>query len=273
MRPWENWDKEGVAARIHRIWMNDPTGYEGLHREILAKLLQEYLISHNSSVLEAGCGTGLVYRALVPAVISNEQYTGIDISEKMLMIAKRDYPNGRFLRDDLFNLSFRDNSASVVLCFEVLGHLPEIVTPIHEMIRVSERLIIFTVWVSQSGRTEEYGGTIDGHAFLRNHYVHEHIIEAIKAVEGNDTFGIEVRVLTESKWAYVIRKDSKDSYIRFYPFYGTTAKLIARNRRLHNESKDLKKEAAEFNRDLGVCMREIKRLKEKLQKLEAGVLR
>lgn len=66
------------------------------------KVLSQIGELHNKSVLDFGCGVGDLYDWL----ISNEfnvDYTGIDISSKMIEEARKQFPNGRFFQKNIFN--------------------------------------------------------------------------------------------------------------------------------------------------------------------------
>lgn len=56
------------------------------------------------TVLDIGCGVGGFYGYLTTRGIK-PHYTGIDLSEKMIEVAKESYPGAAFLQADLFSLS------------------------------------------------------------------------------------------------------------------------------------------------------------------------
>ena len=180
-RDWENWKEPDVAQLIHEYWTQSQ--YELNHRKTLARLIKSLYLP-GESFLEAGCGSGLVYQQLVPNIMDNQHYNGIDITQNMLDIARRDYPNGIFLKDDLYNLSFGDNSFEIVAAFEVLGHLRDIAMPIKEMLRVASRQVVFTVWASDSTcvSKEQFGNT----QFIHTAFSHTDIMNIIANATGDD---------------------------------------------------------------------------------------
>lgn len=233
-REWEKWDKEGVAEYIHDYWLRDPSGLEDSHREILARLVGSYVPSPEESLLEVGCGTGLVYGKLVPAVINNASYTGVDTSVEMLRIARSIYPEGRFLSGDAFGLKFSDNSFDIVVAFEVLGHIPDIHAPIAEMIRVARKLVVFTVWVSPTDKTQNRDEAIRSEMFLHRIYAHDDVIKAIRGATGGNQLGIEVRTLSGGTWAYVVCKQSPRSDVKFLSFTGMVEAMAQESTKLKN---------------------------------------
>lgn len=232
-RSWDKWDDPGVAEDIDRLWLNDPGGYEAIHRTVLAGLVKNYLVSPTERVLEVGSGTGLIYGVLVPDIIANSCYIGVDTSTKMLEIARNRYPMGRFIYGDAYDLPFISQSFEVALCFEVLGHLPEIQRPIDELFRVTRRLLIFTVWVSPEKLTVTSNEQIRESKFLHQLYAQDEVKKAIYEAAKGEEHSIEIRVLSDTAWAYIVskgrpRQGVQDSPVdeRILPFPGLSDLLI-----------------------------------------------
>ena len=75
-----------------------------------------------SSVLDVGCGTGLTDRHLAPEV---RELHGVDVSDEMLVEARRIVPSARFDRYDGKRLPFANECFDVVLAMCVLHHIPQ----------------------------------------------------------------------------------------------------------------------------------------------------
>jgi len=78
-------------------------------------------------------------------------YSGVDVSEKLIKIAKERYPEAKFQTADALNLPFSDNCFDKVLCVAVLHHIPSAGLRnqfLNEAIRVlrPNGLLILTVW-------------------------------------------------------------------------------------------------------------------------------
>lgn len=197
-RDWENWKDGDVSQVIHDYWIQSQE--ELIHRKALAQLVSSIYVP-GEQFLEAGCGSGLVYRELVPHVMGNVCYTGIDVTDNMLAIAHKDYPQGTFLKDDLYRLSFADNSFDCVAAFEVLGHIRNIKVPIAEMIRVASKKVIFTVWMSDAMHVTEE--RFRNSRFIHTAFSHEDILSIIReTTEG----AVEWHPINSSIWAYIITK-------------------------------------------------------------------
>lgn len=94
-------------------------------RESRARFLKN--ISPKAAVLDVGCGNGIVYEFLAQKSIF---YTGVDVSAKLLRIAraraakKRGNSQYKFRVASITALPFKDRSFSHVLCFAILHHIP-----------------------------------------------------------------------------------------------------------------------------------------------------
>ncbi len=107
------------------------------HRE-LEKYLR-FLIPSNSSVLEIGCGTGELLSFLNPI-----KGLGIDISPKMIEIARGKFPHLQFEVGDLENLQIKEKFDYVVI-IETIGHVDDIqlaFKELHKVCKPETRLII-----------------------------------------------------------------------------------------------------------------------------------
>jgi len=106
------------------------------------KKLEKYLrflIPSDSSVIEIGCGTGELLAALNPG-----RGLGIDISPKMVEVARGKNPHLQFEIGDLENLQI-DEKFDFVLLVETVGHVDDIqlaFKELHKVCKPETRLII-----------------------------------------------------------------------------------------------------------------------------------
>lgn len=81
-------------------------------------------IKENDKVLDIGCGNGRLYHVLKEKQI---QYTGLDLSEELIKIAKTKYPEADFKVGDMKKLPFgsaQDKAGfDVVFCVAAFHHL------------------------------------------------------------------------------------------------------------------------------------------------------
>ncbi|WP_091582170.1 class I SAM-dependent methyltransferase [Mesorhizobium qingshengii] len=202
-RDWDNWDVSGIASEIQKIWQNSPI--EDAHRQELVDIvLHRVALPPAPSILEVGCGTGLIYEKLVRSLPSDASYMGVDSSVKMLEIARGSFPEGEFLFGDGYELVFRDQEFDVVLCFEVLGHIPEIEQFVAELLRVTRKTCIFTTWPSDGQDIVENYEAIGGVQFLHRRYSDAFIRKAIHTVGPRNLGEIESVGLRSGGQAYIV---------------------------------------------------------------------
>lgn len=78
----------------------------------------------NPKFLDAGCGMGRTLKYLLDKKIPKKDILGVDISDKMLSIAKKNVPQIKILKSDLTNLKLNEKF-DVIICTHVLHYLGE----------------------------------------------------------------------------------------------------------------------------------------------------
>lgn len=92
-------------------------------------------------MLDVGCASGgffNIMRSFEPAI----EYTGIDLSEKAVAMAKERYPEATFVLNEGFGLPFEDNTFDLVHCTSVFNNEPNYQAILKEMYRVSNRFAL-----------------------------------------------------------------------------------------------------------------------------------
>jgi SAM-dependent methyltransferase len=134
---WSEPEASEQAARLeHRARAED----ESAAREEYLQLLD---LSPGERVLDVGCGSGVVARAIAPRVIPGGSVVGVDSSPALLARA-RDYANAAGLGGaiewrvaDCRKLPFGDASFDAVIAATVLAHVPGAQDALAEMVRVT----------------------------------------------------------------------------------------------------------------------------------------
>ena len=123
---------------------NDPSVYN-LCRKDYPDVLAEVVKGPFSDLLDAGCGTGAML-GLFKRDHPDKNYTGIDLSEKMIEAAKRKHPEGIcFVAGDCENLPFTNSSFDVVTCSMSFHHYPnpkQFFLSLRRVLRPGGRLIL-----------------------------------------------------------------------------------------------------------------------------------
>lgn len=139
-----------------RIWDNNKEYGEILYKraigefqemessKALARILNESY-GEFKNILDVGCGAGHYLKSLRNRFGDKFFYTGVDATEQYLTYAKLAFNNdskATFLKSDIFDLSLTDKSFELTVSNNLLLHLPEIVKPINELIRVTKNMVI-----------------------------------------------------------------------------------------------------------------------------------
>lgn len=123
---------------------NDPSVYNMCRKDypdVLAEVVKESF----SDLLDAGCGTGAML-GMFKKDCPDKNYTGIDLSEKMIETAKRKKLTGvQFVAGDCENLPFAENSFDMVTCSMSFHHYPnpeKFFLSLHRVLRPGGRLVL-----------------------------------------------------------------------------------------------------------------------------------
>ncbi len=81
------------------------------------------LLPKNGHVLDVGCGAGIPTGKYL--VSRGLKVTGIDISDTMLEMARKNVPEGNFINKDMNKLDFNENSFDGIISVYALFHVPK----------------------------------------------------------------------------------------------------------------------------------------------------
>lgn len=91
--------------------------------------------SCRGSVLDIGCGRGLLLKAL-RSKFPNASYTGLDISERLCAISRENNPNAHIVCGDAEMLPFASDSFDTIFMTETLEHMLDYDKAVSELVRV-----------------------------------------------------------------------------------------------------------------------------------------
>ncbi len=78
-------------------------------------------VNKNDVVVDLGCGNGRLYQIFADLPIS---YIGIDQSEELLVIARKQFQKGKFVQGSMLSIPLPNNSVDVIFCIAALQHIP-----------------------------------------------------------------------------------------------------------------------------------------------------
>ena len=105
-------------------------------------------VSSDDRILDIGCGNGRLLDAIKKR---RPAYIGLDVSKKLINIAKENYPNGNFQVFDGLTIPFPDDYFDKVFAIRVLHHIPskefrqKFLKEIRRVLK-PQGLLILTVW-------------------------------------------------------------------------------------------------------------------------------
>jgi len=86
-------------------------------------LLLKYKYLSNKSIVEFGCGPSSVIKKVTQNCnLRLKNYIGVDISPRMIAIAKKNFPSGTFIIGDFTHIKLVNSSADTVISLGALHH-------------------------------------------------------------------------------------------------------------------------------------------------------
>lgn len=211
-RYWQNWDNLQASYKINQYWEAE----EGEWRNILAANLSKYF-GKNSKILEVGCGSGLIYDVMLRfGIISPESYSGGDISQSMLQLARQRDPKIKVQTLDIFKLNLDDSISDNVINIHVMQHLPHYRDAVLELMRVTKKRLYIACWFNNEPEDSinfcEPSDKWDNQQFYNNTYSLNNFIEYVKINGGDSIANIEINHFGGSNYGIVIDFNKSDKY-------------------------------------------------------------
>ncbi len=144
MPAWNH--KRRVMRRYNQSAQAYDTQYHEEQEAKIKAIMQSLSLKQSSVVLDAGCGTGLLFQHLAERT---ESITGTDISNGLLQKARKraqPYCNTALIQTDVDNMPFLDETFDAILAITLLQNMPDPKATLTEFNRVSKQsaLIVAT---------------------------------------------------------------------------------------------------------------------------------
>ena len=121
-------------------------GHEG--REHSSRLKAVELLEGMSSVLDVGCGTGVMFE-LIRERRPDLDYLGVDVTAQFVAAACERFPAdaARFREGSLYELDRLPGVFDAVLCRHILEHLPDFIPAVERMYARARRKLIIVFYL------------------------------------------------------------------------------------------------------------------------------
>lgn len=202
-----------MAKDKWRVWDEDKQYGELFYRRAAGKMPEmessraaakhvAKLAKDNYMILDVGCGASHYLVSLDNILRVPFSYHGIDATSYYIQLAQKAFMQDvnknplrkscKFAVGDIFNLSLADDYADVVMCNNVLLHLPSIEKPIRELWRVTRKFLVVRTLIGKTSfrikqiiPPEAYGRDGEPRNFhYFNIYSQEYILKLIDNLEG-----------------------------------------------------------------------------------------
>ena len=185
------WRGEVYRAAMHVFHGN---GLERRYQHILK------FVSKGDSVLDVGCGTGILLPYLLEMYPQAACMVEFDFAEAMLAENARKFSDNRVWRicGDVQNLPFVGPSLDLVLCFSVLPHLGDTVSAVGKLYKALRPKGVLTVGhMTASKELNEFHGSLNGPI------MHDKLLPAGELGEILRRLGAAVVCEEEADWYFV----------------------------------------------------------------------
>lgn len=156
------------------------------------------------SILDVGCGSGHYLRSLRRVLAHDVTYTGVDATEYYIQLARKAFATDEhceFKVADIYDLDLPDRSFDIVMCNNVLLHLPSIESPLSELVRVARRTVFVRLLCgNRSFRIQDVESQPDGCEFENdgtprgfhyyNIYSEEYVGHLLSKLAGVETWSL-----------------------------------------------------------------------------------
>ena len=158
---WRVWNKSEFYKNYGDVFYKRATGQ--MPEMESSKAVAEYIakiVEEDDNILDVGCGGGHYLVSLDKRIKKRFSYLGLDATEYYIQNAKKAFLgdfNDNPLREktnftvgDIYDLNIKSNSADIVMCNNLLLHLPSIERPIAELWRVTKKYLVIRTLLGKS---------------------------------------------------------------------------------------------------------------------------
>jgi SAM-dependent methyltransferase len=140
------YEEEALALANHQkmMYFGDPWN-DYWHLTRLREIMKIVRKTSFDSFLDVGCAEGLCLKLLSKNSRTRSSGSGLDLAKNYLLKARVASPKSLLVQGDASQLPFKNDIFDLVLCSEVLEHVPNPKNVFKELVRVSRRYIVVTL--------------------------------------------------------------------------------------------------------------------------------
>ena len=150
---WRVWERDEIGREYGELLYRRATGeLREMESSKAAARRMRALTRPDDTILDVGCAAGHYLRSLKNQIEWEFIYTGLDATQAYIDLARKAFAHDEtstFRTGDIFDMPFADESFDVVMCNNVLLHLPSIEKPVVELCRVARRAVLLRTLVGR----------------------------------------------------------------------------------------------------------------------------
>ena len=185
-KAWELWQEKWGQKKIDSIW-GDKVKTCVWRRDPAYKLIADYCAKYGHTVLDMGCGGGIQYAA-IREFSPKLDYTGVDVTPKMLNAARKLFPGVKFEEGNAAHLQYTDGQFDLTVLRHVLEHHPissgEKI--LGEALRVSKNATLILFFIEPKDMEEDIIAKQKKSGFYLNTYSRRWLEKKIGAATGEE---------------------------------------------------------------------------------------
>lgn len=188
---WELWEQKWTQRKINRIW-KEKVQQRVWRQDKAYELVAEYCTKHGQTVLDIGSGGGIQYAA-IHEYHPEMDYTGMDITPKMLHVARNLFPEVRFDWGDAAEMQYADDQFEVAFLRHVLEHHPlqNAQKILHEALRVAKNAVLILFFIEPQDLEKDVIVKQKESGFYLNTYSRQWLEQEIEGATGGN-FTLEI---------------------------------------------------------------------------------
>lgn len=181
-----NWQFNSYVSKVFDNHVKRSVPFYEISHELTARL-SEFFLYNNSVYYDLGCSTGTLIKTIKKNNNKKINFFGVDNSESMIKMAKKNCKFANFINKDLINLKMKKSSfisCLYTLQFINLNHRSIILKKIYKSLSKDGSLVFFEKVRFNDSRSQELFNSIYYDFKLENKFTHKEILDKERSLRG-----------------------------------------------------------------------------------------